>query len=47
MSSEEQALFGIDKLNISRSEISAVTDVDYSARVHCVIEIVVFGDHSG
>ena len=36
MTEEEQALFGIDKLNISRSEISAVTHVDYSARVQTV-----------
>jgi carbamoyltransferase len=36
MTSEEQALFGIDKLNIVRSEIPAVTHVDYSARVQTV-----------
>ena len=36
MSAEEEALFGIDKLNISRSEIPAVTHVDYSARVQTV-----------
>ncbi len=36
MSEEEQLLFGIDKLNISRSEIPAVTHVDYSARVQTV-----------
>ena len=36
MSAEEQALFGIDKLNISRSENPAVTHVDYSARVQTV-----------
>jgi carbamoyltransferase len=36
MSSEEQALFGIDKLNVSRSEIPAVTHVDYSARIQTV-----------
>jgi carbamoyltransferase len=36
MTSEEQALFGIDKLNVSRSEIPAVTHVDYSARVQTV-----------
>src|SRR3954467_14256098 len=28
---KEQALFGIEKLNVSRSEIPAVTHVDYSA----------------
>jgi len=33
MSVEEQALFGIDKLNVARSDIPAVTHVDYSARV--------------
>ncbi len=32
----EQALFGIDKLNIARSEIPAVTHVDYSARLQTV-----------
>ena len=36
MSSEEQKLFGIDKLNIKRSEVPAVTHVDYSARVQTV-----------
>jgi carbamoyltransferase len=36
MSKEEQALFGIDKLNISRSEIPAVTHIDYSARIQTV-----------
>jgi carbamoyltransferase len=36
MSVEEQALFGIDKLNVVRSEIPAVTHVDYSARVQTV-----------
>ncbi|MEM9553021.1 MAG: carbamoyltransferase [Acidobacteriota bacterium] len=36
MSEEEQALFGIDKLNISRSAIPAVTHVDYSARIQTV-----------
>ncbi len=36
MSVEEQALFGIDKLNIARSEIPAVTHVDYSARIQTV-----------
>ena len=36
MSADEQALFGIDKLNVSRSEIPAVTHVDYSARVQTV-----------
>jgi carbamoyltransferase len=36
MTNEEVALFGIDKLNIARSEIPAVTHVDYSARVQTV-----------
>ena len=36
MTPEEQALFGIDKLNIARSEIPAVTHVDYSARIQTV-----------
>ena len=36
MSAEEQALFGINKLNVPRSEIPAVTHVDYSARVQTV-----------
>jgi carbamoyltransferase len=36
MSMEEQNLFGIDKLNVQRSEIPAVTHVDYSARVQTV-----------
>ena len=36
MSEEQKNLFGIDKLNIKRSEIPAVTHVDYSARVQTV-----------
>jgi carbamoyltransferase len=36
MSNEEEARFGIDKLNIARSEIPAVTHVDYSARIQTV-----------
>ena len=36
MTSEEKELFGIDKLNIPRSSIPAVTHVDYSARVQTV-----------
>jgi carbamoyltransferase len=36
MNETEQALFGIDKLNVVRSEIPAVTHVDYSARVQTV-----------
>jgi len=36
MSESERGLFGIDKLNVPRSEIPAVTHVDYSARVQTV-----------
>ena len=36
MNDEQKKLFGIDKLNIKRSEIPAVTHVDYSARVQTV-----------
>jgi carbamoyltransferase len=36
MTSEEQRLFGIDKLNVPRSSVPAVTHVDYSARVQTV-----------
>ena len=36
MTEREKALFGIDKLNIPRSEIPAVTHVDYSARIQTV-----------
>jgi carbamoyltransferase len=36
MSAEEEKLFGIDRLNIPRSDIPAVTHVDYSARVQTV-----------
>lgn len=36
MTPEEEALFGIDKLNVKRSGIPAVTHVDYSARVQTV-----------
>ena len=38
MTAERQAPFGIDKLNVSHSDISAVTHVDYSARVQTVHE---------
>jgi carbamoyltransferase len=33
---EQEKLFGIDKLNVVRSDISAVTHVDYSARIQTV-----------
>jgi len=36
MDDDEAALFGIDKLNVVRSEIPAVTHVDYSARIQTV-----------
>jgi carbamoyltransferase len=36
MTEAENALFGIDKLNVPRSEIPAVTHVDYSARIQTV-----------
>ena len=38
MTAEEQALFGIDKLNVPRSTIPAITHVDYSARIQTVHE---------
>lgn len=36
MTEEEQKLFGIEKLNIVRSDIPAVTHIDYSARIQSV-----------
>ena len=36
MTEAETALFGIDKLNVVRSDIPAVTHVDYSARIQTV-----------
>jgi carbamoyltransferase len=36
MTNAEQALFGIEKLNVARSSIPAVTHVDYSARIQTV-----------
>jgi carbamoyltransferase len=38
MTEEEKKLFGIEKLNIKRSVIPAVTHVDYSARIQTVHE---------
>ena len=38
MTDEQKKLFGIDKLNIKRSEIPAVTHIDYSARIQTVSE---------
>jgi len=36
MTSKEESLFGIDKLNVKRSSIPAITHVDYSARIQTV-----------
>ena len=36
MTDEEQALFGIEKLNVPRSKVPAITHVDYSARIQTV-----------
>lgn len=36
MTQDEQELFGIDKLNVPRSSIPAVTHIDYSARIQTV-----------
>jgi len=36
MTGAEQRLFGIEKLNVTRSDIPAVTHVDYSARIQTV-----------
>ena len=36
MTEQENALFGIDKLNVPRSDVPAITHVDYSARVQTV-----------
>ncbi|HUI94966.1 MAG TPA: carbamoyltransferase [Xanthobacteraceae bacterium] len=36
MTAEERALFGIDRLNVARSDVPAVTHVDYSARLQTV-----------
>ena len=38
LSDEEQSLFGVEKLKIRRSELPAITHVDYSARVQTVHE---------
>ena len=38
MNEEEKALFGIDKLNVPRSSVPAITHVDYSARIQTVHE---------
>jgi len=36
MTEEQQKLFGIEKLNVPRSELPAITHVDYSARIQTV-----------
>jgi len=36
MTEDEKSLFGIDKLNVPRSDIPAITHVDYSARIQTV-----------
>ncbi len=36
MTGEQQGLWGIDQLNVARSDIPAVTHIDYSARVQTV-----------
>ena len=36
MTEDQKKLFGIDKLNIKRSEVPAITHVDYSARIQTV-----------
>ena len=36
MTEEEENLFGIDKLNVARSDLPAITHVDYSARIQTV-----------
>ncbi len=38
MNDEEKSLFGIDKLNISRSIVPSITHIDYSARIQTVHE---------
>ncbi|NVK18560.1 MAG: carbamoyltransferase [Methylocystaceae bacterium] len=38
MTAEQDALFGIEKLNVPRSDIPAVTHVDYSARIQTIHE---------
>ena len=38
MTADEEKLFGIDKLNVPRSDIPAVTHIDYSGRIQTVHE---------
>jgi len=36
MTSDQERLFGIDKLNVARSDLPAITHIDYSARIQTV-----------
>jgi carbamoyltransferase len=36
MTADQEALFGIDKLNVPRSDMPAITHIDYSARIQTV-----------
>jgi carbamoyltransferase len=36
MSEDQQKLFGIEKLNVARSDVPAITHIDYSARIQTV-----------
>ena len=36
MTKEEEALFGIDKINVPRSSVPTITHVDYTARIQTV-----------
>ena len=38
MSDEQKSCSGLEKLNVARSEVPAITHVDYSARIHSVNE---------
>jgi len=38
LTDDQQALFGIDKLKLKRSELPAITHIDYSARIQTVHE---------
>ena len=40
MTEEQKKLFGIEKLNVKRSEIPAVTHVDYSAKISILQKVV-------
>ena len=47
MTKDEKALFGINKLNVKKSEIPAVTHVDYSARISSSVPIKQLNASSG